>query len=66
MDIINTTILKNLLKLPKDADKYFEENPVKVLSSAMIIKSRSAYVHRAELASKPFQFDFKGNFTRFQ
>ena len=63
MDVINTTISKNLMKFPKDADKYCVENPVKVLSSTMLI---NACVHRTKLATKLFQFDLTGNFTRFK
>ena len=34
-DVINTKITKNLLKLPKDADKHIVVNPVKVLLCAV-------------------------------
>ena len=59
-DVINTKITKKLLKLPKDADKHMVVNPVKVLPCATLIKLRSAAIHRPQLASKLFQFDFTG------
>ena len=66
MDVIKTTISKNLMKLPKDAYRYFVENPVKVLSSAILIKLKSACVNRTKPATKLFQFELTGNFTSFQ
>lgn len=60
-DVINTKITKNMLKLPKDADKHMVVNPVKVLPCATLIKLRSAAIHRPQLASKLLQFDFTGN-----
>ena len=60
-DVINTKITKNLLKLPKDADKHMVVNPVTGLTSAALIKIRSAANHRPELVSNLFQFDFTGN-----
>ena len=50
-DVINTKITKNLLKLPKDADKHMVVNPVKVLPCATLIKLRSAALHRPQLQS---------------
>ena len=50
-DVINTKITKNLLKLPKDADKHMVVNPVKVLPCATLIKLRSAAIHRPQLQS---------------
>ena len=45
-DVINTKITKNLLKLPKDADKHMDVNPATGLTSAALIKIRSAANHR--------------------
>ena len=61
--VINTQITKNLLKLPKDADKHMVVNPVKVIHCAIVIKLKSAAIHLPQLASKQFQFHFTGNFT---
>ena len=60
LDLINTKITRNALKLPKDVTQMLHENPLRILPQAIFLKIRIAISFREDIALDLFCNDFTG------
>ena len=65
-DVVNKTITKNQIKLPRRAPAHRLKNPVIFISLTTIMKLRGACSHRENLATELFRTDFLGALEKSQ